>query len=74
MDAPPDFPDPAQAEIHFRAMLSEGDIAQPDDVEYDPAANELIFFWHEPKLAVVLELDSNEPVEVFSRAGVQPPV
>ena len=74
MDAPPEFPTPAEAEAYFRDMLSEGDIAQPDDVEYDPAANELIFFWHEPKLAVVLELDSNEPVEVFSRAGTQPPV
>ena len=74
MDAPPEHPTPAEAEEYFRQMLAEGDIEQPDDVEYDPAANELIFFWNEQKLAVVVELDSNEPLGVFSRSGGQPPV
>ncbi len=74
MDPPPSNPTPDQAEEYFRQMLADGEIEQPDEVEYDPAANELIFFWHEPKLAVVLELDSNGPVEVFPCAGAQPPV
>jgi len=65
---------PEEAEEYFRQMLADGEIDQPDDVEYDPAANELVFFWHEPKLAVVLELDSNAPLNVFSMASVQPPV
>lgn len=59
--------DPADAEASFRDLLRDGDIDQPDEVEYDPAANELVFFWHEPKVAIVLELDSDEPVEVWPR-------
>ena len=68
MDEPPANSTPAEAEAYFRRMLSEGDLEQPDEVEYDPAANELIFFWHEPKLAVVLELDADAPLEVFPMA------
>ena len=74
MSEVPVNPTPDEAEEHFRQVLADGDIEQPDDVEYDPAANELIFFWHEPKLAVVLELDSNAPLDVFSMASVQPPI
>jgi len=74
VDPPPLNPTPDQAEEYFRQMLADGEIEQPDEVEYDPAANELVFFWHEPKLAVVLELDSDAPLDVFPTAGVQPPV
>lgn len=74
MSETPLDPTPSEAEDYFRRVLADGDMAQPDEVEYDPAANELIFFWHEPKVAIVIELDSNGPVEVFSCAGVGPPV
>lgn len=74
MDDPPANPTPPEAEEYFRATLADGEIAQPDDVEYDPAANELIFFWYEPKLAVVLELDTEAPLEVFPMAHSWPPV
>jgi len=73
MSEVPAEPTPDQAEEYFRQMLADGEIEQPDDVEYDPAANELVFFWHEPKLAVVLELDSNAPLGFFP-ASAQPPV
>ncbi len=73
MSEPPEHPTPEEAEEYFRVMLSDGEIEQPDEVEYDPAANELVFFWHEPQLAVVLELDSNAPLGVFP-ASAQPPV
>ena len=53
-------------------MLADGEIEQPDDVEYDPAANELVFFWHEPKVAIVVELDGDGPVDV--RPRLHPPV
>jgi hypothetical protein len=46
-----------QAEADFRRLLEEGGLAQPDAVEVSPG--ELVFFWHEPKLAVVLELDAD---------------
>lgn len=72
VDPPPLNPTPDQSEEYFRQMLADGEIEQPDDVEYDPAANELIF-WHEPQLAVVLELDSDAPLDVFP-TSVQLPV
>lgn len=62
--------DPAEAEERFRRLLRDGDIDQPDEVEHDPAANELIFFWNDPQVAIVLELDSHEPVEVWPRADL----
>jgi len=74
MESAPRNRTPNQVEARFRQVLAEGDMEQPDEVEFDPAANELIFFWHEPKLAVVLELDSNAPLDVFSMASVQPPI
>ena len=73
MSEVPAEPAPEEAEEYFRQMLADGEIEHPDDVEYDPAANELVFFWHEPKLAVVLELDSNAPLGFFP-ASAQPPV
>ncbi len=42
------------AEARFRSLLEEADLSPPDRVEYD--AEELIFFWDEPKLAVIVEL------------------
>jgi hypothetical protein len=44
-----------RAEDDFRRLLSDGDFLPPDDVQYDEAS--IIFRWHEPKLAVVLDLD-----------------
>jgi|GEM_PF-6993038 hypothetical protein len=58
-------PTPEAAERRFRELLRESGIDQPDSVEHDPFANELIFLWEDPKLAVVLDLDDREP---------QPPV
>jgi len=69
MSEVPADPTPDQAEEYFRQMLADGEIEQPDEVEYDPAANELVFFWHEPHLAVVLELDSDAPWTSFRRAS-----
>jgi len=46
------------AESRFRALLEEGGIAPPDAVEYD--ADSLTFYWYEPKLAVIVDLDDAE--------------
>jgi hypothetical protein len=42
------------AERRFRELLEGQGLAVPDRVEYDP--EELVFFWEEQKLAVVVEL------------------
>lgn len=74
MDGSPRHRTPDEVEARFREVLAEGEVAQPDDVEYDPAANELLFFWNEQKVCIVVELDSDGPVDVYSRAPGRPPV
>jgi len=46
------------AEARFRSLLEEAELAPPDRVEYD--AEELVFFFDEPKLAVIVELEPPE--------------
>ena len=43
------------AEQRFRQLLEDNGFDAPDRVEYD--AEELVFFWEEQKLAVVVGLD-----------------
>ena len=43
------------AEGRFRQLLEEQRLDAPDRVEYEP--DELVCFWDESKLAVVVELD-----------------
>jgi len=44
MSEQPAQPTPEKTEERFRQLLREEDLEQPDEVEFDPAANELIFF------------------------------
>ena len=46
------------AERRFRQLLKDNGLEVPDRVPYDP--EELVFFWEERKLAVVVELDDAE--------------
>jgi hypothetical protein len=52
MDNPPT---PAEAEAHIRRLLEEGGLPPPDEVEHH--ATELVFLYHEQKLAFTFELD-----------------
>lgn len=63
----PDHPSPQQAEQHFRELLRKEALAQPDEVEHDSDADELIFRWRERKLAVVIELSDRGPTDVRMR-------
>ncbi len=72
MSEPPERPNPQQVEARFRNLVDEGGFAQPDDVEHDLEAGELIFFWHEPKVAVVIELSEDGPTDL--RLESSPPV
>lgn len=53
----PTSPTPSEAEDHFRELLRDAGLADPDEVRHDSRAREITFLWREPKLAVVLELD-----------------
>jgi hypothetical protein len=44
-----------EIETHFRALVAEADLPPPDDVSYEPES--IIFYWHAPKLAVVVDFE-----------------
>jgi hypothetical protein len=52
------------AERRFRELLEANGLDAPDRVEYD--LEEMVFFWEEQKLAVVVEL-GDVPVPADSR-------
>jgi hypothetical protein len=46
-----------EVETRFRALVADADLPPPDDVGYEPES--VVFYWHEPKLAVVVDFDEN---------------
>jgi hypothetical protein len=44
-----------EAEAAFRRLIDDGEFAEPDEVRYDD--DSVVFLWHEPKLAVVVDLE-----------------
>jgi hypothetical protein len=44
-----------EVEARFRALLESADLPAPDDVGYEP--DSVVFYWHEPKLAVCVDFD-----------------
>ncbi|MEA2177321.1 MAG: hypothetical protein QOG77_618 [Solirubrobacteraceae bacterium] len=44
-----------QAEAAFRRLIYDGQFAEPDEVQYEDAS--VVFLWHEPQLAVIVDLD-----------------
>jgi hypothetical protein len=45
-----------RAEAAMRALLANEDLPEPDEVEQDLDSEEIVLLWHEPKVAVVIEL------------------
>jgi hypothetical protein len=52
-------PTPPEAEAHLRRLLEDNDMPPPDEVEHHPA--EMVFLYHEQKLALTFELDERWP-------------
>ena len=46
-----------ELEARFRALVDEADLPVPDSVSYEPES--VTFYWHEPKLAVVIDFDGD---------------
>jgi hypothetical protein len=44
-----------EVEARFRQLLADASLPEPDAVEYEPAS--VVFFWHAPKAAVVVDFD-----------------
>ena len=58
-----------EAEAAFRSLLEDGGLPQPDAVEVSPDG--LLFLWHEPKLAVALDLDDPDDSAAVSANGTR---
>jgi hypothetical protein len=54
-----------QIEARFRELVEVGELPEPDEVEYEPES--VVFLWHEPKLAVVVDFDDPPPAGVWDR-------
>lgn len=52
------------AESRFRKLLTDAALPEPDDVEYEPES--VVFFWHEPKVAVFVDFDRPQVVSAAS--------
>jgi hypothetical protein len=50
-----------EAEERFHELLIEAELPAPDEVSYEPES--VVFYWHEPKLAVFVDFedDDDEP-------------
>jgi hypothetical protein len=59
----PDTPTPEDAEEQFRELLSDGDLPQPDHVDFLAGRRELVFRWDTNEVVVVLALDDEEDEE-----------
>jgi hypothetical protein len=55
----PITPEHRSVETRFRELLASADLPEPDAVEYEP--DSVLFRWHEPKLAVYVDLVTGEP-------------
>jgi len=51
------------AESRFRQLLADATLPEPDEVEYEPES--VVFYWHEPKVAVFVDL----PKERYVRSA-----
>jgi protein tyrosine/serine phosphatase len=54
-------PTPEETELKFLEILDRSDLRRPDEVAYDPVADELVCRWAEEELTVVVEL-SDPPI------------
>ena len=48
-----------EVEARFRRLLVDASLAQPDEVQYEPVS--VVFLWHEPKAAVIVDFDEVGP-------------
>ena len=51
----PPTPQHHEAEAAFRRLIDDGQLAEPDDVQYTEEG--VLFLWRAPQLAVMVEFD-----------------
>jgi hypothetical protein len=63
-----------ETELRFRRLLEEEGFEPPDEVVHESDPPELVFLWHEEKLAVVVELWGDGADDDLAFSGPAPPV
>jgi len=48
-----------EVETGFRELLADEALPAPDEVGYEP--DSVVFYWHEPKVAVFVDFDERPP-------------
>jgi hypothetical protein len=61
-----------ETELRFRALLELEGMEPPDEVLHETDPEELVFLWHEEKVAVVVELWRDEPKAPASSVPAPP--
>jgi hypothetical protein len=54
------MPTHAEVETRFRKLLRDAELPEPDDAAHEP--DSIVFYWHGPKVAVVVDLDDPDPL------------
>ncbi len=54
----------------FRAMLADEALPAPDEVGYEP--DSVVFYWHEPKVAVFVDFEDDGEAAIASSTGRLP--
>jgi hypothetical protein len=54
------MPTHAEVEARFRGLLRDAQLPEPDDSAHEPGS--VTFYWHGPKVAVVVDLDDPDPL------------
>jgi hypothetical protein len=49
------------AEQRMRELIQGAGLPDPDEVRYEFDPNEVVLTWHDPKLAVVIDLEDDGP-------------
>jgi hypothetical protein len=63
-------PSSHEIEDRFRQLLENEDLPKPDEVRIDPETGEVLFLWHDRKVAVALDPRSSEDSRIGPSVGV----
>jgi hypothetical protein len=54
------------AEQRMRELIQGAGLPDPDEVRYEFDPNEVVLTWHDPKLAVVIDLEDDGPQPILA--------
>ena len=61
------MPTHEEVEARFRQLLRDANLPEPDDAAREPGS--VTFYWHGPKVAVIVDLDDPDPLSTAGLAA-----